>query len=300
MTENSQELSSGLPEDSPSPHANDSTDWQRRGQTDSLSTQSGPRSTLIPKSDLAMTKEPEYTSFAGRKYLNLYAGDSGPCRNPRRSQATTVPGPFTEPSSSDPTSADESIDRFLFVSAGNFVSQQLSRPDQRAVNAHIQQAAHRNKRQEAAARLKDRRTANIIRFRQALQPRDDISSRVASSPYLLETQRPLRQDKPQQAVQEVPTTFRSYNARTEIENQDAEGDEISLATTRQPSFETTVTQTIHHLNTDGLSDDPQSKFSSLLRNNAQDPFNIGSIRVTNSMNAVLRHCKSACKCPGSK
>jgi hypothetical protein len=72
-----------------------------------------------------------------------------------------------------------SSSRFLFVDSS---SSQRPRSDQRAINAHIQQTAHRNRRQAAAQRL--RGTANIGRYRREvqLQPRPNDLQNLAQRP----------------------------------------------------------------------------------------------------------------------
>ena len=65
------------------------------------------------------------------------------------------------------TGSNETGNRFLFVDSSS--SSQRPRSDQRAINAHIQQTAHRNRRQAAVQRLRGIGTANIGRYRREAQ-----------------------------------------------------------------------------------------------------------------------------------
>ncbi|OCT48188.1 hypothetical protein CLCR_04229 [Cladophialophora carrionii] len=77
--------------------------------------------------------------------------------------------------------ASGQFSRFLFVDSSS--SGQRPRSDQRAINAHIQHTAHRNRRQ-AAQKQKTTGAANIGRHRPrpVLQPRPVEALRIADSP----------------------------------------------------------------------------------------------------------------------
>lgn len=79
------------------------------------------------------------------------------------------------------STASEQASRFLFVDSSS--SGQRRRSDQRAINAHIQQTAHRNRKQ-AAHKQKTSGAANIGRYRRdpVLQPRPSEPQRIAIAP----------------------------------------------------------------------------------------------------------------------
>ncbi|EXJ54603.1 hypothetical protein A1O7_09944 [Cladophialophora yegresii CBS 114405] len=78
------------------------------------------------------------------------------------------------------STASEQASRFLFVDSSS--SGQRPRSDQRAINAHIQQTAHRNRKQ-AGRKQKTTGTANIGRQRPrpVLQPRPVEALRIADA-----------------------------------------------------------------------------------------------------------------------
>lgn len=79
------------------------------------------------------------------------------------------------------SATSEQASRFLFVDSSSSV--QRRRSDQRAINAHIQQTAHRNRKQ-AAQKQKTSGAANIGRYRRepVLQPRPSEPQRIAIAP----------------------------------------------------------------------------------------------------------------------
>src|ERR1700742_696397 len=81
--------------------------------------------------------------------------------------------------------APEQASRFLFVDSST--SGQRPRSDQRAINAHIQQTAHRN-RKHAAQKKQTSGVANIGRHRPrpVLQPRPIEPQRIAIAPAVRE------------------------------------------------------------------------------------------------------------------
>ena len=276
---------------------------RRTSQTESISAQSDSPSLSISDAEFVVNEELDYTFPGCSKYRRLDTEGSREFVGSNFSPSTVTPGSFAEQSPSRLTAGDDSADRFLFVSVGDSPTRQRSRLDQRAINAHIQQTAHRNKRQEAAERLKARSTANIGRFRKVIQTRDDVPPHVAPQSSPTRTESPVRQDEPQEVVQKQLDRLRYYSATRApeaaevVDDERLKGeDELSLASAKEPSVRTMLSQILHRLDAGHFGHDPQSRPDSVLGINFQDPFNIGSVQITESMNGVLRHCKSLLLC----
>ncbi|OAP55302.1 hypothetical protein AYL99_10275 [Fonsecaea erecta] len=228
------------------------------------------------------------------------------------------------------STGSEQSSRFLFVDSSS--SGQRPRSDQRAINAHIQQTAHRNRKQ-AAQKQKTAGAANIGRFRREpqLQPRPTeprsivpvplerrSSSQTPRSPsaesspaprsslsppgenVLHESPAPGRSESLPALAREQVDRLRHYssvrgaevreavnaqrheqNASTEIARREPPQDETA-------SVRSMLTQILQRLDAGHTGRLIQSPSSSL-NNTLLDPFNISSVHITPSMNAVLRH-----------
>ncbi|KIX05564.1 uncharacterized protein Z518_06436 [Rhinocladiella mackenziei CBS 650.93] len=190
------------------------------------------------------------------------------------------------------TSIADSGHRFLFVDSSS--SGQRPRSDQRAINAHIQQTAHRNRRQAAAAaqRAKISKTANISRYRREipLQPRQiEIQQPVAS-----QESNPLPPSPPSRSPgvdQDQLDRLRHYSTVRAPEVRQAinaqQEDDRSLV--ENNSVRSMLTQILQRLDAGNVGHAIQGPPNSNLRSTVLDPFNVSSVTITPSMNAVLRH-----------
>lgn len=219
------------------------------------------------------------------------------------------------------TTGSRSGGRFLFVDSS---TSQRPRSDQRAINAHIQQTAHRNRRQAAAQRL--RGTANIGRYRRDLhlQPRppdpqnvdQQLLSPRASGTSLHQQSLPatpsssisLEQESGELAQQLI--RLRHYGAVRELEvrqafneqEHDDERRELDVgrrmqnhnASAESSSVKTLLTQILQRLDTDNLGHAIHGRTANVLSNTVLDPFGTSSAPITPGMDVVLRHCKSQC------
>lgn len=235
-------------------------------------------------------------------------------REPPRASATEATG-------------SRSGGRFLFVDSS---TSQRPRSDQRAINAHIQQTAHRNRRQAAAQRLKG--TANIGRYRRDLhlQPRppdpQNVDQHLLSARNLSDT-RASQTSPHQQSLHTTPSSrtsleqeygdlaqqlirLRHYGAVRELEvrqafteqEHDDERRELDAGQRLQShnvsaessSVKTLLTQILQRLDTDNLGHAIHGRTANVLSNTVLDPFGTTSAPITPGMDVVLRHCKSQC------
>lgn len=207
--------------------------------------------------------------------------------------------------------------RFLFVDSSS--SGQRPRSDQRAINAHIQQTAHRNRRQAAAQKLKGTGTANIGRFRREpqLQPRPIEPQRVPATVVDQENapaSRPARLSQSPEVDQEQLERLRHYSvvrgpevrqaidAQYQDDEQEVEAvqrvgpnDERALADNN--SMRSMLAQILQRLDAGNPGHSIQGLPVSALRNTALDPFDVSAVTITPAMNSVLRHCKSVQSIP---
>ncbi|KAK5031370.1 hypothetical protein LTR13_007697 [Exophiala sideris] len=215
----------------------------------------------------------------------------------------------------------EQGNRFLFVDSSS--SGQRPRSDQRAINAHIQQNAYRNRRQ-AAQRQRGSDSANIGRFRREaqIQPRPTEPDPVAE-PQRVPVQRTGRATSPptpasfspqssvfspparleQDQVERLrhysnvraPEVREAVNAQREDEERSASGSRSSISPEDdRPLVESTsvrsmLTQILQRLDAGHAGHSLPGLPSSSLRNMAVDPFNLSTVAITPAMNAVLRH-----------
>lgn len=224
----------------------------------------------------------------------------------------------------DTSSSESSSSRFLFVDSS---TSQRPRSDQRAINAHIQQTAHRNRRQAAAQRL--RGTANIGRYRRdvQLQPRPPDPQNVQQSPLAPQNISITRASGISVDQQSLPTTpyardpldeesgdlaqqlirLRHYGAIREpevlqaFEEQENEDAQEALeavqrvqsrASAESSSVKTLLEQILRRLDADNLGHAIHGRTANVLSNTVLDPFGTSSVQITPGMDAVLRHCKS--------
>lgn len=209
--------------------------------------------------------------------------------------------------------------RFLFVDSSS--SGQRPRSDQRAINAHIQQTAHRNRR-EAAATLKSKPEggANIGRYRREaqIQPRPIVPQRTPSAtpsaaleqrsspeseapptprpptrPRLPEVEQGLLDRLRHYSNVRAPEVRHAINSQREHERREsfefvqrAPEEEHNIDETS--SVRSMLTQILQRLDAGNRGHSIQDP-SSAMRSTVLDPFNISSVVITPSMNAVLRH-----------
>lgn len=117
-----------------------------------------------------------------------------------------------------PASDNANASRFLFVDS--FSTSSRPRSDQRAINAHIQQTAHRN-RKHAAQKQKPAGAANIGRNRRApvLQPRPIEPQRIAAAPVASAQQEPF-EESPPSSWRSSPITSPTGSVRSESSTPD--------------------------------------------------------------------------------
>lgn len=218
-----------------------------------------------------------------------------------------------------------SSSRFLFVDSS---SSQRQRSDQRAINAHIQQTAHRNRRQAAVERL--RGAANIGRYRREaqLQPRPTELQNPAQRPLTprnLPVTRASSISLDQQSFPATPTSsigpeqdtedlhqqlvrLRHYGAvrgpevRQAFDDQEVDDERGELEMIERPvdhdtpedasSVKSLLTQILQRLDAGNLGHTIQGRTGNVLKNTVLDPFGISSVQITPGMDSVLRHCKS--------
>ena len=226
------------------------------------------------------------------------------------------------------STASDNASRFMFVDSSSSGSRRRS--DQRAINAHIQQTAHRNRKQ-AAQKQKTTGTANIGRNRRAqfLQPRPTEAHQIAapvatldapsspsfaSSPassstvsirsesHTLEPGVPAPLRPPPDVHRELDR-LRHYSSlrRADVENavnahrheQNAPTEVVRRASLEDEtgSVKSILTQILQRLDAGHAGHSIRSPPNSSLRNTALDPFNISSVHLTPSMNTALRHCE---------
>ncbi|EXJ69484.1 uncharacterized protein A1O5_07520 [Cladophialophora psammophila CBS 110553] len=229
------------------------------------------------------------------------------------------------------STASEQSNRFLFVDSSS--TGQRPRSDQRAINAHIQQTAHRNRKQ-AAQRQRTTGTANIGRYRREpqlqprpiepqpttpvtlgrrgpLQPQPFTSRESSLTPQSPLTPReetvspeppaPTRSESPPEFDREQVDRLRHYSSvrgaevRNAITTQQHER-KASTEVARRANLEdentsvrSMLTQILQRLDAGHAGRMIQSSPNSSLDNTLLDPFNISSVHITPSMNAVLRH-----------
>ncbi|KAI1626430.1 hypothetical protein EDD37DRAFT_346759 [Exophiala viscosa] len=215
----------------------------------------------------------------------------------------------------------EQVNRFLFVDSSS--AGQRPRSDQRAINAHIQQNAYRNRRQ-AAQRQRGSDGANIGRFRREpqLQPRPtephpvaepqrapvqsveratppstpasfSRHSSVFSPPVRLE-QGQVERLRHYSSVR-APEVREAVNAQREDEQRSASESRRSITPeddpllVESPSVRSMLTQILQRLDAGHAGHSLPGSPGSSSRNMALDPFNLSTVTVTPAMNAVLRH-----------
>lgn len=226
-----------------------------------------------------------------------------------------------------------SSSRFLFVDSS---SSHRPRSDQRAINAHIQQTAHRNRRQAAAQRL--RGTANIGRYRREVQlqprptdlhniaqrplsPRDPPETRASSIsleqqslPATPSSSVSLEQDS--EDLQQQLVRLRHYGAvrgpevRRAFDEQEADDERAELETIQRTqdhdnyadssSVKTLLTQILQRLDAGNLGHAIHGRTGNVLKSTVLDPFGISSVQITPGMDSVLRHCKSSQSIPNHR
>jgi hypothetical protein len=224
-----------------------------------------------------------------------------------------------------PTAAEQSH-RFLFVDSSS--ASQRPRSDQRAINAHIQQNAYRNRRQ-AAQKQTDTGAANVGRHRREaqLQPRPiephpsiepqqapatsirptTTSKRAAASRISNLSPRPSTGANIEDQVHRLrhysnirgPEVRQAVEAQREDERR-AAGDSRRSATpdddralVQSTSMRSMLTQILQRLDAGNVGQALGGPSLASLRNSVLDPFNPSSVTITPAMNAVLRHCKPA-------
>lgn len=225
----------------------------------------------------------------------------------------------------------EQVNRFLFVDSS--AAGQRPRSDQRAINAHIQQNAYRNRRQ-AAQRQGGTDAANIGRYRREaqIQPRPiephpaaepqrptlptleratPPTTPVSFSPSSTAVSPPPSLDPDQvgrlrhysnvraREVREAVNAQRTDEQQITSESRRSISPEDDRALVESSSVRSMLTQILQRLDAGHVGHPLQGSPSSTLM--ALDSFNLSSVTITPAMNAVLRHCRCPCtsQCPRS-
>ncbi|KAH0848923.1 hypothetical protein FOPE_03018 [Fonsecaea pedrosoi] len=229
------------------------------------------------------------------------------------------------------STASEQSSRFLFVDSS--ASGQRPRSDQRAINAHIQQTAHRN-RKKAAQKQTTTGAANIGRYRREPQLQPRPIEPQPTSPVALERQNPLQLRRsisrenssaprsslspPAEVVGREPPASARAESLPALDHahldrlrhySSVRGAEVREAITAQQqsqnvstdiarrgasqveatSVRSMLTQILQRLDAGHAGGLIQPSITSSLNNTLLDPFNLSSVHITPSMNAVLRH-----------
>ncbi|KIW58095.1 hypothetical protein PV05_02645 [Exophiala xenobiotica] len=218
--------------------------------------------------------------------------------------------------------APEQANRFLFVDSSS--ASQRPRSDQRAINAHIQQNAYRNRRQ-AAQKQSDTGAANVGRHRREpqlqprpIEPHPSIEPQQAAATSIRPTTTPERTiasrisnlspglSRAMNIEDQVhrlrhysnirgPEVRQAVEAQREDERR-ASGDSRRSATpdedralVESASVRSMLTQILQRLDAGNVGQALRGSPVSALRNTVLDPFNPSSVTITPAMNAVLRH-----------
>jgi hypothetical protein len=202
------------------------------------------------------------------------------------------------PNQQDPLQPQQS---FLFVESTPG-GRQRARSDQRTINAHIQQTAHRIRK--STTQKKSAAGSNISRSRRELQPRPPTRSPATN------------EDQERPSAEAVDGAATSTVFDVDRIGEDFEGRQLErlrhYSTYRAPevrnatglvqrartdddgesaSVRSMLAQILQRLDAGHAGYSIQSSPDLSIRNTALDPFNISSVRITPQMNSVLRHCK---------
>lgn len=193
-------------------------------------------------------------------------------------------------------------DRFIFVNAHESLTpSQRQRVDQKAINAHVQTTAYRQRRSAAIERLKRNVKANVGRPRPVLVPQPEAggsysqNSTLAAAISIRGVVSPRRGTNIRRRRGSIEHRISGHDnavipgADEDIDSED-EGDAGVELQAMRKVLESISRRMSALENPRILPGSPQS----LLDSGDVDPFAIASVPITKGMNKVFSHCMSSC------
>lgn len=193
-------------------------------------------------------------------------------------------------------------DRFIFVNAYESLTPgQRQRVDQKAINAHVQTTAFRQRRSAAVERLKRNAKANAGRSRPVLVPQSEAggsysqNSTLAAAISIRGVVLPRRGTNVGRRNGSMEHRISGHDnamipwADEDIDSEDEDDSDIELQAMRK------VLESIRErMSALQASRMRQGSPQSLLDSGDVDPFAIASVPITKGMNKVFSHCMSSC------
>jgi hypothetical protein len=193
-------------------------------------------------------------------------------------------------------------DRFIFVNAHESLARgQRLRVDQKAINAHVQTTAYRQRRSAAFERLKRNAKANTGRSRPGLVPQSEAggsysqNSTLAAAISIRGVVLPRRGSNVGRRHGSMGHRISGHGnavipwADEDIDSEDEGDDDVELQAMRK--VVESISQRMSMLENSRIR---QGSPQSLLDSGDVDPFAIASVPITKGMNKVFSHCMSSC------